>query len=148
MFFIGATKWPGISKLMEECGEVLQVCGKLIATRGEVKHWDGEKPLDERLLDELADLCAAIDFVVIENFSLKEIVALNERAKEKLDRFKRWHADEGKLIFERLHAEGGPISDVTPRILSCGCSALDHPDSRRATTGIPPAVCTLGWPKK
>lgn len=29
-FSIGGTLWPGLSKLIEECGEVLQVGGKLI----------------------------------------------------------------------------------------------------------------------
>lgn len=159
MFFIGAQKWSGVSKLMEECGEVLQACGKLIATRGEVKHWDGGPPLDERLIDEMADLFAAIKFVVHHNFDnapgdrtwpglspMRQ--RFSDRVKEKMERFDRWHADEGKLIFERLHAEGGPISDVTPRVLSCGCSALEHPDTQRLTLGLPPYVCALGWPKK
>lgn len=39
-FAIGAQEWPGISKLIEEAGEVQQVCGKLLATYGETKHWD------------------------------------------------------------------------------------------------------------
>lgn len=28
MFAIGDKEWPGISKLIEEAGEVLQICGK------------------------------------------------------------------------------------------------------------------------
>lgn len=30
MFSIGSKRWPGISKLIEECGEVLQIAGKLM----------------------------------------------------------------------------------------------------------------------
>lgn len=117
MFEIGAQKWPGLSKLVEECGEVLQVVGKIIATRGDTKHWDGGPPLDERLLDEMADLMAAIQFVSTHNFTRSQVFELHKRATVKFDRFMRWHEDEGKLIFERLGAEGGPISDVCPK---CG----------------------------
>ncbi len=159
MFEIGAKEgeWPGLSKLVEECGEVMQVVGKIIATRGSSKHWDGKLPLDERLLEELADLQAAIDFVLIKNFSAQQVINFATRMREKLDRFKRWHVDEGKQIFERLEAPGGPISDVNPRTLSCGCSALDHNDEDiRALYDSPERleerlrsgpVCSLGWPK-
>lgn len=148
MFHIGAQKWPGISKLMEECGEVLQVCGKLIATRGETKHWDGGPPLDERLLDELADLSAAINFVLSSNFTESQIEQWDLRVTEKIERFFRWHANEGRLIFERLHAEGGPISDVAPRTLSCGCSALKHEDKRSTENPLSADIelCSLGYP--
>ena len=41
MFAIGDKKWPGISKLVEEAGEVTQVAGKLMGSGGDILHWDG-----------------------------------------------------------------------------------------------------------
>lgn len=89
MFAIGDKEWPGISKLVEECGEALQVCGKLMGTGGEEKHWDGSN-LHQRLEDELADLQAAIMFV-------REVNCLDsdrhdQRVAKKLARFRAWHA--------------------------------------------------------
>lgn len=88
MFAIGDKEWPGISKLVEEAGETLQACGKLMGTGGQEQHWDGSN-LHARLEDELADLTAAILFV-------REMNALDgerfdERVQKKLERFRRWH---------------------------------------------------------
>lgn len=66
MFAIGDERWPGISKLVEESGEVLQVCGKLVWTHGDVTHFDGSN-LKSRLETELGDLLAAIAFVIAKN---------------------------------------------------------------------------------
>lgn len=90
MFAIGNKVWPGISKLVEECGEVLQVCGKLIAMGGQAGHFDGSD-LRERLTEEIADLQAAVDFVIAHN-GLDE-AAINRRVAEKRKRFEDWHAE-------------------------------------------------------
>lgn len=63
-FSIGSALWPGISKLVEEAGEVTQVCGKLIGSGGDINHWDGTN-LKERLEDEIGDLIAACMFVIV-----------------------------------------------------------------------------------
>jgi NTP pyrophosphatase (non-canonical NTP hydrolase) len=89
MFAIGSTVWPGISKLIEEAGEVIQVCGKLLGTGGQLEHWDGSS-LKERLTEEIADLTAAIVFVVDKCGLDEEVIA--RRAGEKRRRFDRWHA--------------------------------------------------------
>lgn len=89
MYAIGDDEWPGISKLIEECGEVIQVCGKLLATHGEAAHWDGTN-LHRRLADELGDLQAAIRFVQLKNPNL-DPEAIRSRADEKLELFLRWH---------------------------------------------------------
>lgn len=58
--------WKGIGKLIEECGEVLQVAGKAIAfPRG--PHPDGAGEVYPRFIEELADLQAAIDYFVSVN---------------------------------------------------------------------------------
>lgn len=90
-YSIGDRQWPGLGKLAEECGEVLQVVGKLVGTGGAVEHWDGGPPLDDRLEEELGDLLAAIRFVVEKNgLAAAEVEA---RAARKLDLFRSWHGD-------------------------------------------------------
>lgn len=91
MFAIGASRWAGISKLVEEAGEVGQVCGKLIATYGEIQHWDGSC-LRDRLEEEMGDVLAAIDFVLAVNplEGLRREVVEARRA-QKLALFWKWH---------------------------------------------------------
>ncbi|SHF01183.1 MazG nucleotide pyrophosphohydrolase domain-containing protein [Kaistia soli DSM 19436] len=87
-FSIGSAVWPGISKLTEECGEVMQVCGKLVGSHGEVIHFDGSD-LRKRMQEELADLLAAIEFVVAVN--PLDYDAIAARRDEKLKLFHAWH---------------------------------------------------------
>ncbi len=88
MFAIGDKEWPGISKLTEECGEVVQICGKLLGTGGNVDHWDGSN-LKTELEKEIADCYAAINFV-IRHCGLDE-QAIGARAAIKGRRFEQWH---------------------------------------------------------
>lgn len=81
----------GLAKLIEECGEVTQVAGKLLAYPSGV-HPDGAGNLNERLEDELGDLSAAIQFV-IEARSLDGRFRIANRRQQKLNTFRRWHAD-------------------------------------------------------
>jgi NTP pyrophosphatase (non-canonical NTP hydrolase) len=87
-FYIGASTWPGISKLIEECGEVLQVCGKLIATGGDHAHWDGTN-LKDRLESELGDLMAAIGFV--STHCNLDVAKMQNQMEVKAKRFESWH---------------------------------------------------------
>jgi NTP pyrophosphatase (non-canonical NTP hydrolase) len=91
-YSIGSDHWPGLSKLIEECGEVIQVAGKIIATNGETAHWDGTD-LRERLQDELGDLVAAVAFVGERNHLDQDRVLA--RVDEKSDLFDRWHVEQG-----------------------------------------------------
>lgn len=86
MFAIGDAEWPGISKLVEEMGEVGQVAGKLMATHGEAVHWDGDGNLVDRLTEEMADLQAAIWFA-----SEANNLQIMERALAKYQLFGEWH---------------------------------------------------------
>lgn len=87
-YSIGSNHWTGISKLIEEAGEVSQVCGKILGTGGVVEHWDGTN-LKTRLEEELADLTAAIAFVVARNNL--DFLAVQQRASKKLTTFGEWH---------------------------------------------------------
>lgn len=88
-FAIGSETWPGTSKLNEECGELIQVIGKLMGTGGEVAHWDGTD-LRLRLQEEIADVQAAIDFVKQVNPQLDK-GAIERRTMAKHELFWKWH---------------------------------------------------------
>jgi NTP pyrophosphatase (non-canonical NTP hydrolase) len=92
MFAIGDERWPGLSKLNEECGEVIQVIGKLMGARGVTDHWDGTN-LKQRLIEELADLRAAIHLVTDLNLSEQEFKLYLDRIDDKLTLFKQWHRE-------------------------------------------------------
>lgn len=89
-YAIGSNNWPGLAKLAEECGELVQVIGKLIAMGGaeNYDHWDGTH-LRERLTEEMGDVRAAMIFVCETNDIPKENV--HARADRKLVLFRQWH---------------------------------------------------------
>ncbi len=94
LFAFGARGWPGLAKLVEEAGEVIQVCGKLMMTSGRIEHWDGSN-LAERLADEIGDVSAAIEFVATYCKELP-IGRTAARRREKLNRFLEWHTKGGQ----------------------------------------------------
>lgn len=85
-------KSKGLVKLMEECGELTQVCAKRAAyPRG--KHPDEyrEKPLNERIEEEMGDVLGAIQFVT-KKLGLDRTRIIMRGAK-KFARFKGWDKD-------------------------------------------------------
>lgn len=90
-YSIGSDRWPGLAKLAEECGEVIQVIGKIIAANGESAHWDGSD-LRERLEDEIADMRAAAAFLI--EYSGLDRDRVISRATDKQAMFEHWHLDE------------------------------------------------------
>ena len=93
-FSIGSKVWPGTSKLLEEMGELQQVLGKLIAVAGSTEHWDGD--LRPRLVEECADIAAALQFFTVENFSREELLAMLMRSEQKKMIFRQWHEEHGQ----------------------------------------------------
>lgn len=91
MFAIGDKEWAGLSKLAEECGELVQVIGKLMGTRGHIDHWDGTDLL-VRLVEEMGDVRAALIFACEANDISKAKV--HQRADTKLAMFWAWHNAE------------------------------------------------------
>jgi len=91
-FSFGSKTWPGTAKLIEECGEVLQVLGKLLQTGGDTKHWDGD--LRDGLRAELADLNAAVLFFTQAN-GLNDAAYMG-RVDAKLATFYKWHSEQSK----------------------------------------------------
>lgn len=87
---IGADDLPGVAKMAEEAGELVQVVGKLLATDGAAQHWDGSD-LHVRLVEEAGDILAAVRYFAEANDITQVVEA---RAAEKLTRFRGWHAEE------------------------------------------------------
>jgi hypothetical protein len=108
MFEIGSDEWPGAAKLIEECGETLQVLGKLIAIRGGSDHFDGSN-LHERLREELADLWAALAFFI--SHSSVNADAVEGRMREKFALFNEWH-DEIQAEIRDRQTYGDPQPGV------------------------------------
>lgn len=89
-FSFGSDIWPGLAKIVEEAGETQQVIGKFFGSAGVEDHFDGTN-LRDRLVDELADLRAAIGFVVEHNGL--DADRMDERTAAKRARFEGWHAE-------------------------------------------------------
>ena len=87
MFAIGDKMWPGVSKLVEEIGELGQVLGKLMGSRGKLEHWSGD--LWGMLHDEIGDMLGAVKFVM-ERCTL-DVKRIHERAEAKYNLFQEWH---------------------------------------------------------
>lgn len=87
-YCIGSDEWNGLSKLIEECGEVLQTSGKIIGAEGAQRHWDGSN-LVERFENELADLLAAITYILDHNSSL-DVKRILLRSGAKLETFVKY----------------------------------------------------------
>lgn len=88
-FSIGGEVWPGLSKLIEEAGELLQVAGKLLGTKGSSLHFDGS---DQRmkLQEEMADLASALIFVEEENKLDQDFIYAC--VEQKLALYREWKA--------------------------------------------------------
>lgn len=84
----------GRAKLVEEAGEVLQICGKMDQYPDQDIHPDGF-PLRPRLIDELADLAAAGEFVIDKMaLTTEEVKQFTDRFNEKFDLFCSWDTEE------------------------------------------------------
>jgi hypothetical protein len=90
-FQLGSLIYPGLSKLVEEGGEMQQVAGKLMANGGEDEHWDGTR-LSVRIAEEVADLSAACRaFFQLNGYDGAPWVL--RREIDKYNKFIQWHAD-------------------------------------------------------
>src|SRR5688572_24432748 len=101
-YAIASPTWPGLAKLLEECGEVIQVLAKLMVAPDLDHTWThpsgattGWGDLSDPLHEELGDLYAALTFFVQHNPQIDED-RYTERATEKYNTFTRWH-EEGHL---------------------------------------------------
>lgn len=91
---MASSVWPGTAKLAEECGELVQVIMKIVSTAGTMQFLDGQTVGSERLVEEMADVEAALEFVRRHALTLTEQRALIVRRSEKLNLFERWRREE------------------------------------------------------
>lgn len=77
----------GLTKLMEECGELIQILAKKLAYIDTDIHL-GDNPIKHRMEDEIADVVAAITFVV-EQFDL-DVPYMSTRANKKIELYEKW----------------------------------------------------------
>lgn len=107
-FSLGSKVWPGLSKLIEEAGEVAellpdlillkvigklqQTAGKLIQTAGAAEHWDGRGDLHVRVGEEVVDLFAAARaFFQLNGYDGNPELMVREDTK--YHQFLNWHAE-------------------------------------------------------
>jgi NTP pyrophosphatase (non-canonical NTP hydrolase) len=92
-FAIGSDVWPGLAKLSEECGELTQVIGKIMAFPDpDAIHPDGQGKLHDRLTAEMADVMAACEYVM--EFNSVKKGKVKDRIRMKIARFVKWHNEE------------------------------------------------------
>ena len=80
----------GLTKLMEECGELTQIAAKKAAYIDTDIHPDG-KSMSRRMEDEIADVMAASIFVT-KKFGLNREY-IYARAEQKMATFEEWDKD-------------------------------------------------------
>jgi hypothetical protein len=101
-YSIGSDHWPGLAKAMEECGEFVHACAKLIAMGGEdAPHWDGQGTVLTRVEDEMADVLAACAFLRSRNPVL-DAGRILDRTAAKVALFEKWHDEHAD------HSTGSP----------------------------------------
>jgi NTP pyrophosphatase (non-canonical NTP hydrolase) len=82
--------WPGLSKLIEECGEVTQVAAKIIGRGGKTDYWGG-RDLTADLQAELGDLLAIIEYTIQRN--QLDRFSINRRIEKKLSWYEDWEKE-------------------------------------------------------
>jgi NTP pyrophosphatase (non-canonical NTP hydrolase) len=102
-YCIGSDDWNGLSKLIEECGEVMQVAGKIIGAEGAAQHWDGSN-LRDRLEAELADLMAAIDY--LRSANKLDGWKIDESRAKKFRKFCEWDDSTRARVLHSSTKEG------------------------------------------
>jgi NTP pyrophosphatase (non-canonical NTP hydrolase) len=80
----------GLTKLIENCGQLIQVAAKKQAYFNEDMHPDGTS-LKQRLEEEIGGVLAAIDFVTL-MFDL-DLRKIGERNLAKLNLYHEWNVD-------------------------------------------------------
>lgn len=78
----------GLAKLLEELGELSQIASKKLAYIDTDDHPDHQGSMKKRMEDEMADVCAAIAFV-IDKMDL-DAQYIHDRYNRKVNRFMTW----------------------------------------------------------
>lgn len=81
----------GLTKLVEECGELIQIAAKKITFPNTDAHPDGAGSMKARLEDEIADVIAAIGIVIHQHKLDGDRIM--ERGEKKRVLFQSWIDD-------------------------------------------------------
>lgn len=81
----------GLTKLSEECGELIQIAQKKIAFPHTDDHPDKKGSLKQRLQEEIADVLAACSIVI--DINKLDTTTISNRVKTKYELFDTWHKD-------------------------------------------------------
>lgn len=85
----------GLTKLVEECGELVQICAKKMAYYHSDEHPDGKGSMKQRMTEEMGDVLAAIHFVATKfDISVEDLII---RKYKKLDLFEDWDASTANI---------------------------------------------------
>ena len=90
-YCIGSDDWNGLSKLIEELGELQQVCGKIIGSEGNIDHWSGD--LREKFVEEIGDVYASLNYFTTKNFSSEDRNHIIIRMRMKEATFQEWNKE-------------------------------------------------------
>jgi NTP pyrophosphatase (non-canonical NTP hydrolase) len=85
----------GLVKLMEECGELVQIAAKRVAYYNTDTHPDGAGSMSHRLEEEVGDVLAAIDFVIGAH-GLNH-TRVKQRKESKLTLYRRWASEQATV---------------------------------------------------
>lgn len=89
-YSFGSELMPGLSKMIEEMGELSQIIGKIQAVGHMGEHYN-VRNLEKELVREMGDVRAAIAaFTEINGLSKEDVM---QRESDKFLLFKRWHAN-------------------------------------------------------
>lgn len=97
-FSFDCERWPGLAKIVEECGELIAAAGKLMVGHGQSDPFGNRKAAlrnttVEDLEEEMADVIASIDFLVKHNPELDGQRILR-RVAEKYGRYEAWRKNQ------------------------------------------------------
>jgi NTP pyrophosphatase (non-canonical NTP hydrolase) len=93
-YSVGSDNLPGLAKVVEEAGELLQVAGKILAVGGTKIYYDGLE-LRKAVKEEMADVIASISFFVeTAGFTPEEQEEILNRATQKRILFREWQESQ------------------------------------------------------
>ncbi len=93
--------WPGMAKVIEESGELGQVFGKIQSAGGATVYPWGNVDLKDKTVEEVADLLAALTFMVKKSPHINE-AAVSERMAKKFKLFEAWADGRTDTTFEEI----------------------------------------------
>lgn len=92
-----AMEKKGLTKLTEELGELTAIASKKMAYFNTDVHPDSDILMSTRKMEEMGDVLAAIEFVVMQ-FSELDMITIQVRKIMKLELYEKWKHDPADVI--------------------------------------------------